>query len=345
MLVGRHPLMQELLDRVERVARTDFTVLVEGESGAGKELVAREVHARSHRRAGPFVAVNCAALVETLVEAELFGIEERTATGVRGRRGKFELADGGTLFLDEVADLSPTAQAKVLRVLQERAVERVGGSDTRHVDARIVAATNRSLQAMVDVGRFRPDLFYRLSGVELAVPPLRSRPDDIVLLAEHFLARHRGPRTCVLSREALEALQIYDWPGNVRQLMRVLERAIALASGPAITLADLPPAVSREHRALLRPTPDRDDSLRGWSSRYVRLVLERCRGNKRQACALLEISYHTLQAHLRYDPARRRRAGTKRPASDGGRRSPWRGAPPGSPAEEPFTRSPTAGMP
>jgi transcriptional regulator with PAS, ATPase and Fis domain len=300
MLVGRSPLMVELRSRVARVAETNFTVLVEGESGAGKELVARELHSRSARRRGPFVAVNCAALVETLVEAELFGIEERTATGVRGRRGKFELADQGTLFLDEVSDLSPAAQAKLLRVLQDLSIERVGGRGVHQVDARIVAATNRSLPALVEAGRFRADLFYRIAGVEISVPPLRARREDIRLLADHFLDRHRGHERRALESSAIEALAAYDWPGNVRQLARVLERAIALSAGPTITVADLPGDVTKDYRALVLEVPDRNDSLRAWSSRYVRLILERCAGNKRRACEVLDISYHTLQAHVAY---------------------------------------------
>jgi transcriptional regulator with PAS, ATPase and Fis domain len=300
MLVGRSPVMVELRSRVARVAETNFTVLVEGESGAGKELVARELHSSSARRRGPFVAVNCAALVETLVEAELFGIEERTATGVRGRRGKFELAHQGTLFLDEVSDLSPAAQAKLLRVLQDLSIERVGGRGVHQVDARVVAATNRSLPALVEAGRFRADLFYRIAGVEISVPPLRARREDIRLLADHFLDRYGGHERRALESSAIEALAAYDWPGNVRQLARVLERAIALSAGPTITVADLPGDVTKDYRALLLEMPDRDDSLRAWSSRYVRLILERCAGNKRRACEVLDISYHTLQAHVAY---------------------------------------------
>jgi len=306
MLVGRNPLMRELMERIARVARTDFTVLVEGESGVGKELVARQVHAASPRRSGPFVAVNCAALVESLVEAELFGIEERTATGVRGRRGKFELAERGTLFLDEVGDMSLMTQAKLLRVVQDLAVERVGGAATHRVDVRLVAATNRNLQTMVDAGRFRQDLYYRLSGVELAVPPVRARPDDIPLLAEHFLERYRETRAVTLAPSAVQAMVVYDWPGNVRQLLRVIERAVALAPADVITAADLPAIVTEGHRELVRHGARRDETLRGWTSRYVRSVLERCDGNKRRACALLDISYHTLQSHLDYDPAARR---------------------------------------
>ena len=178
-LVGSSDPIRELRDRISRVAATDFTVLVEGESGSGKELVARQLHEQSRRRRGPFVAVNCAALVETLLEAELFGIEERTATGVRGRRGKFEHADGGTLFLDEVSDLSLSAQAKLLRVLQDLAVERVGGAGPRRVDVRIVVATNRALSMLVQKASFRADLSHRLNGVEIHVPPLRHRRGDI----------------------------------------------------------------------------------------------------------------------------------------------------------------------
>lgn len=305
MLMGQSELMTELRARIGRIAATSFTVLVEGESGAGKELVARELHARSPRHRGPFVALNCAAIVETLIETELFGIEERTATGVRGRRGKFELADEGTLFLDEVADLSPTAQAKLLRVLQDMSVERVGGQTPRRVDVRIVAATNRSLKALVQANLFRADLFYRLAGVELYVPPLRARREDIPLLITHFL-RVYGRTQDTFTPSATEALMTHDWPGNVRQLARVLERALALATGPVITVADLPGEITREYRDLLYDMPERDDSLRAWSSRYVRLVLERAHGNKRRACEVLGISYHTLQSHLDYDGRTRR---------------------------------------
>ena len=294
MLVGQSPVMQELRTRVLRIARTGFTVLIEGESGAGKELVAREIHQRSPRANGPFVALNCAALVESLLEAELFGIEERTATGVRGRRGKFEQAHGGTLFLDEVGDLSPAAQAKLLRVLQDMAVERVGGHQAQVVDTRVVAATNRGLAALVTSGGFRADLYYRLSGVDIVVPPLREHREDVPLLVEHFLQRHGLSGVTRLAPDALEALLAYDWPGNVRQLGRVMERAIALASSDVITPRDLPDDIGRWAP---RGGPA-DQTLRAWTSRYVRLVLDRCDGNKRRACEVLDISYHTLMAHL-----------------------------------------------
>jgi transcriptional regulator with PAS, ATPase and Fis domain len=306
VLVGESPVINELRSRIARIARTPFTVLVEGESGVGKELVAREIHDQSLRRRGPFVAVNCAALVETLVETELFGIEEHTATGVRGRRGKFELAHRGTLFLDEVADLSATAQAKLLRVLQDLSIERVGGSTSHQVDTRVIAATNRGLQRLVETGQFRSDLYYRLSGVEVHVPPLRVRREDVPLLVAHFLGLHASEARLDMETTAVEALMTYDWPGNVRQLSRVIERAVALASGPSIAVADLPAPVVRDYHTLLPEPCGRDDSLRAWNSRYVRLILERCNNNKRRACEVLDISYHTLQSHLAYAPRPRR---------------------------------------
>ncbi|HEX7087327.1 MAG TPA: sigma 54-interacting transcriptional regulator, partial [Vicinamibacterales bacterium] len=299
-IVGSSESMRVLRERIERVAATDFTVLIEGESGTGKELVARQIHELSGRRTGPFVAVNCAAIVETLLEAELFGIEDRTATGVRGRRGKFELADGGTLFLDEIADLSASAQAKLLRALQDLAVERVGGHGTQRVDVRVIAATNRSLRSLVRDGLFRADLFYRLSGVELSVPPLRSRREDILELAGYFLDRHRATRSLDLSPEAGEALLAYDWPGNVRELQRVVENVVCLAQGERVLLADLPPPLRGDIEDALLPSLVRDETLRTWASRYVRLVWLRHGGNKRKACRALGITYHTLQAHLRY---------------------------------------------
>jgi DNA-binding NtrC family response regulator len=303
-LIGSTPAMEALRSRIERVAVTDFTVLLEGESGVGKELVARQIHELSPRRNGPFVAINCAALVETLLEAELFGIEERTATGVRGRRGKFEHADGGTLFLDEVSDLSLSAQAKLLRAIQDLAVERVGGHATRRIDTRIVAATNRGLADLVERRLFRPDLFYRLGGVDIRVPSLRERRPDIRELATYFLERHRHTRRLTLSDGALLALTSYDWPGNVRELERLVERAVALAGGAVIELDDLPPAVRGDYATILMPSLQRREPLRVWAGRYARLVLERCEGNKRQAARDLGISYHTLVSYVQMAESR-----------------------------------------
>jgi DNA-binding NtrC family response regulator len=313
-LIGSSAAMRALRHKIERVAATDFTVLIDGESGTGKELVARQIHELSRRRTGPFVAINCAALVETLLEAELFGIEERTATGVRGRRGKFEHADGGTLFLDEVSDLSASAQAKLLRAIQDLAVERVGGHGTHRVDLRIIAATNRSLSTMVAGGLFRSDLFYRLGGVDVPVPPLRARQGDIVELAEYFLDRHRETRRLELSAAVKDALRSYEWPGNVRELQRVIENIVALASTERVELDDLPPILRGDYEEVLRPALARDETMRAWGSRYARLVLQRCGDNKRRACDVLGISYHTLQAYLEYQDRRATRVAR---ASDG----------------------------
>jgi DNA-binding NtrC family response regulator len=291
-LIGSSLAIRAVRDRIERVAGTDFTVLIEGASGTGKELVARQIHELSRRRRAPFVAVNCAAIVETLIEAELFGIEERTATGVRGRRGKFEHAHEGTLFLDEVSDLSPAAQAKLLRAIQDLSVERVGGCGARRVDTRIIVASNRSLAMLVEQGRFRLDLYYRLNGVDVQVPPLRHRKDDVVELATYFLERHRTFRPLSLSTAATDALLAYDWPGNVRELERVIERAVALAGGPFLELDDLPPAILGDYAEVLLPALHDRSTMRAWGSRYARLVLERCSNNKRQACRQLGISYH-----------------------------------------------------
>jgi transcriptional regulator with PAS, ATPase and Fis domain len=244
------------------------------------------------------VAVNCAAIVETLVEAELFGIEDRTATGVRGRRGKFEHADGGTLFLDEVSDLSLAAQAKLLRAIQDLAVERVGGQGARAVDIRIVAATNRPLASLVERRLFRPDLFFRLSGVDIRVPPLRERRDDVLELAHYFLDRHRITRSLRLSTAAADALMAYSWPGNVRELERLMERAVALTSSDVIELDDLPASVTGDAPAMAASL-QRQDSMRAWGGRYARLVLDRVGGSKREACRWLRISYHTLNGYLR----------------------------------------------
>ena len=298
-LIGSSEAIRHVRDRIERVAATDFTVLIEGESGSGKELVARQIHDLSRRRRGPFVAVNCAAIVETLLEAELFGIEDRTATGVRGRRGKFEHAHEGTLFLDEISDLSAAAQAKLLRAIQDLAIERVGACGPRRVDTRIVVATNKPLSGLVADGRFRIDLYYRLHGVEVQVPPLRARREDIAQLARYFLERNRGVRALQLSEAAADALTAYDWPGNVRELERIMERGVALAATDRLELDDLPPALLDGYSDILLPSLRRRDTMREWGARYARLVLERCDNNKRRACRELGVSYHTLQAYLR----------------------------------------------
>jgi transcriptional regulator with PAS, ATPase and Fis domain len=218
------------------------------------------------------------------------------------------------LFLDEVSDLSPAAQAKLLRAIQDLSVERVGGCGARRVDTRIIVASNRSLGELVERGRFRLDLFYRLNGIDVQVPPLRHRRDDILELTRHFLDRHRTFRPLSLSVAASDALLTYDWPGNVRELERVVERGVALASGSALELDDLPPALLGGYADVLVPALSAKATMRGWASRYARLVLERCGNNKRKACRQLDISYHTLQSYLRSDcraPMRRRSGATE----------------------------------
>jgi transcriptional regulator with PAS, ATPase and Fis domain len=297
-LVGDSPAMCVLRDHIHRVSQRPFAVLIAGETGTGKELVARHIHTASPKARGPFVAVNCSALVESLLEAELFGIDDRVATDVRGRSGRFEQAHGGTLFLDEVGELSPAAQAKLLRVLQDRVVERVGSQFRRCIDARIVAASNRDLRQLVAEGLFRADLFYRLNAIDLTVPPLRDRLGDVPALTGHILAQLGcSPDTC-LSSDVLEALLLYPWPGNVRELERTLERAVALKTADQIQLTDLPRHILDQTRHV-RAVSGGDQTLDAWCARYAHLVLARCHGNKSRACAQLDISHHTLVRYLR----------------------------------------------
>lgn len=243
VMVGGSPVMAELRQQVAMAAPTNGRVLIQGENGTGKELVARSLHALSRRAAGPFVDVNCAAIPEDLIESELFGHVRGAFTGaVQDRRGKFELADEGTIFLDEIADMSLKTQAKVLRVLQEQVVERVGGRDGVPVDVRVVAATNKSLPEEIQAGRFRDDLFYRLNVVPIVVPPLRDRRDDVGRLSEHFLSIYAGEYGHGVKRidpEGLAVLRHYDWPGNVRELRNVIERVVIMVPGSVVTAQDL----------------------------------------------------------------------------------------------------------
>jgi len=257
-IVGRTPSMQRLFETIEKVADTDITVLVRGASGTGKELVAKALHYRSPRRGKPLVTMNCAALSRELVESELFGHEKGAFTGAVARReGKFEAADGGTLFLDEVGDMPLETQAKFLRALQERVFERVGGNSSIRVDVRVVAATNQDLEAAVAAGRFREDLYYRLRVVELAIPPLAERRDDIPLLIEHFLssaAEHFGRARKPLSAAAVRACLQRDWKGNVRELRSAVEQALLLSPGPEIEPDDLFAGVRTTPLAAAAPT-------------------------------------------------------------------------------------------
>src|SRR5438034_5625507 len=237
LMIGDSPKMQKVIDLVARVADRQANVLIRGESGTGKEMVARLIHGNSPRKDGPFVAINCAALPETLLESELFGIERGVATGVEARPGRFELARGGTVFLDEIGDIPLTLQSKLLRVLQEREIEKLGGRRRIPIDVRILSATHRGLEDMIERGEFREDLYYRLRVVEIVLPPLRDRREDVPRLARHFLGKialREGREPLALSRDAVAALLAHPFPGNVRELENVLEGAAALVAGETI---------------------------------------------------------------------------------------------------------------
>ena len=253
-IIGSSPKMAEIRATVHTIAPSDATVLITGETGTGKEVVARTIHAHSTRRKGPFIVVNCAALPDTLMEAELFGHERGAFTGAESqRKGRFELADGGTLFLDEVGEMQPAAQAKLLRVLQSGEFERLGGAETLRTDARTIAASNRDLLAAAEAGEFRQDLFYRLSVIRIAVPPLRERRGDIPLFAQHFLqlyAHRNGKPHLRLAPEALDVLARYPWPGNVRELENTIEASVVLAQGETVAEADLLPNIMGAVRAM-----------------------------------------------------------------------------------------------
>ena len=301
--IGGSPAFRRMMTLVEQIADSSATVLIQGESGSGKELVARAIHERSGRRNGPFVAVNCAALPETLLESELFGYEKGAFTGAAGRKeGRFELADGGTLFLDEVADLSAVTQPKILRVLQEGEFERLGGTRTMRVDVRIVAATNQDLARMVKDKRFREDLFYRLNVITIVVPPLRDRRDDVRLLAQHFLRIYAAKNNRKLdgfTEPAMERLEAYGWPGNVRELENVVERAVVLAREGRVDTDALPPEVGgtkpppRDAILDLIGTP-----LEEVEQRLLHETLRITGGNKTQAAKLLGIDVRTVARKL-----------------------------------------------
>src|SRR5213075_395135 len=242
LMIGDSPKMQRVIDLVARVADSQANVLIRGESGTGKEMVARLIHGNSPRRDGPFVAINCAALPETLLESELFGIERGVATGVEARPGKFELAKGGTVFLDEIGDIPLTLQAKLLRVLQEREIEKLGGRRRIAIDVRFLSATHRGLEEMIEKGEFRQDLYYRLKVVEITLPPLRERRDDIPKLVRFFLDKYgkrEGLSDVRITQEALQKIMRYSFPGNVRELENLIEGSLALTVDPVIDPGDL----------------------------------------------------------------------------------------------------------
>ncbi|MBI2493425.1 MAG: sigma-54-dependent Fis family transcriptional regulator [Candidatus Rokubacteria bacterium] len=304
-IVGRHPAMQKLQRVIGQVAPTSATVLITGESGTGKELVARAIHRQGPRRDTPFVPVNPAAIAESLIESELFGHEKGAFTGAYQRKlGKFELAQGGTLFLDEIGTLKPELQAKLLRVLQEREIERVGGTRPIRIDVRVVAATNANLDEAVARGAFREDLYYRLNVVPIHVPPLRERADDIPLLVEHFvrhLAQAFNRPVEGVSPEALAALRQYRWRGNVRELQNVIERCVVLAEGPTIQLNDLPlDILLPEHRTRVRAadTLPLKDATEQFERQIILRVLERVKGNQSEAARILGVHRNSLKRLL-----------------------------------------------
>ncbi len=308
-IVGESSQMQEVFRWVERVARSESTVMIYGESGTGKELVARAVHAGSPRKDGPFIRVNCGALTEGLLDSELFGHEKGAFTGAdRKRRGRFELANGGTLFLDEVATINQSTQIRLLRVLQERELERVGGEETLTVDVRIIAATNTPVQDLQQGDSFREDLFYRLHVVPITIPPLRERKTDIPILAEFFLRKlqdRTNHRVDGLSTGAVERLREYDWPGNVRELENVMERALVLAEGSVLQEDDLPflpPGAALDTSLIDAVIPagglDLNQAVEGLEERLVRKALEQARGVKAEAARLLGLKPSALYYKL-----------------------------------------------
>ena len=308
-IVSRHPRMRAIFSLVRDVGPTTATVLIQGETGTGKEQLARAIHAASENRTGPFVAVNCAAVPETLLEAELFGHEKGSFTGAdRQRIGKFEQAHGGTLFIDEVGDIPATMQVKLLRVLQERQFERVGGGDSIPIDVRVIAATNRPLRKMVRKGQFRDDLYYRLNVVRIDLPPLRVRLDDIPILAAHFARKYARPGAPAkhLAPETLDRLARYPWPGNIRELENVIERACVIHTGDAIEPGHLPPELNRAAAGGMPHTLDLSrplrDLLREYTARlerrYISKALKKTRGHVGRAARICGYCRRSLTAKI-----------------------------------------------
>jgi two-component system response regulator HydG len=304
-IVGTSPAMREVYGLLERIADSDSSVLVTGESGTGKEIVARALHRRSRRRAGPFVALNCAAMPEPLLESELFGHVRGAFTDARASRtGLFVQANGGTLLLDEIGDLPLALQPKLLRALQERVVRPVGGDAEVPFDARLIATTNRDLESAIEEGHFREDLYFRVNVIRVQLPPLRARESDVLLLAQHFLTRHAeraGKRLVGISPAGAERLVSYDWPGNVRELQNCIERAVALARYEEITVDDLPEkirAYRRSHVLVASDDPAELVPLEEVERRYVLRVMEAVRGNKTLAARVLGLGRKTLYRKL-----------------------------------------------
>jgi two-component system response regulator PilR (NtrC family) len=307
-IIGKSARMREIFQTIQRIEKVSSTVLLTGESGTGKELIARAIHFSSSRKNGKFVSINCGALPEMLLESELFGHERGAFTGaVRDKRGLFAEADGGTLFLDEIAEMSTSMQVKLLRALQEKTIRKVGGNEEIPVDARIIAATNRDLG--VADGSFREDLFYRINVIPIALPPLRARVEDIPILAEHFLrkiCRDQKIPEKNISADAMRLLEAYPWPGNVRELENVLERTVALESGPVITTRSLPSSISEgaarvipDYLSLPAEGLDLEHYLEGIGKRLMQEALDRCGGVQTQAAELLRMSFRSFRYYAK----------------------------------------------
>ncbi|NLX25893.1 MAG: sigma-54-dependent Fis family transcriptional regulator [Lentisphaerae bacterium] len=301
-IIGRSPAMQEVFDTIRQVAASRATVLIQGESGTGKELVAKAIHQLSPRSKGPFVAVHCAALSENILESELFGHEKGAFTGAMERRiGRFEKADGGSLFLDEISEIDPSVQVKILRALEERQIERVGGDTPVDVDTRLIAATNRDLKGMVEKGEFREDLFYRLYVVVVTLPPLRERQDDILLLLNHYLAvfnEENKKQINGFTPAAYEILSSYRWPGNIRELRNLVERMVVLARGSILDVQDIPAPVREQVSGGGEVRIDADLTVDEMEKRMIIQTLEKTKGNRTRAAEKLGISRRTLHRKL-----------------------------------------------
>jgi Nif-specific regulatory protein len=302
-MVGESQAMRDVLQFISRAAPTDSTVLLSGESGTGKELAARAIHMNSKRVNKPFMAVNCAALTETLLESELFGHEKGSFTGALGlKKGRLEIADGGTVFLDEIGELSPSLQVKLLRVLQEREFERVGGTRTVKVDIRLITATNKNLENAVNDNTFRQDLYYRLNVVKLEMPPLRDRQDDIPLLANYFAAKYGercNRRISGISAEAQERLRNYDWPGNVRELENAMERAVVLGSTDHILLEDLPESVLESEPSATTPATKYHEAVAQTKRQIILGAMQQAQGSYTEAARLLGVHPNYLHRLVR----------------------------------------------
>lgn len=304
-IIGSSPKMLEIYKMIAKVSNSDVTILIQGESGTGKELIARAIHDNSMRTSRPYIAVNCAALPENLLESELFGYMKGAFTGaLLDKKGLFEEADGGTCFLDEIGDMQLPLQSKLLRVLQEHEIRRLGGSHTISVDLRIIAATNKDLITMVKSGQFREDLFYRLQVVTIALPPLRERPEDIPLLANYFLQKAAGKMkkdVCGISKEVMNALIKYKWPGNIRQLKNVIEGAVVLTTHKILLLTDIPAEIYQKNNKdiSIDDSTNRFQTLEELKQHYIRQILEYTNGNQNMAADILGINRKSLYRMLK----------------------------------------------